>query len=308
MFLKWKKKLQLGAIMSGVAGGRTIEGGRRALRRLRQRPQSDGGVTLGLMTNLMARVAVAEQLSAATLDTVGDTDLLAALALMKKEGVELPDSVRLGLFTRRIGRLIAAAKYDEILVASNPFVGGDFVETRPALGSLNIGRKQKMSRFTKVVSNQSVVMLISQGSGSSTVLERICGQILELIEGVDIMDLADSEAMMLSQWSLAALGLKGTICTSVDMGVYEEPPGGSWVYFGSGGRHLGSLGNLSLRFCSPPRCSQKGVLKFDPLFLKVARGTPVCVDASSGQCLKSSQLGTRSEDDCSASGARHRNA
>lgn len=215
--------MNLQDVMTSAVDGRTIEGGRWALRRMQCRKQRDGGVELGLFHNYMTIVAAAERLCGPCIDTLSDNDLKATLALLRKEEVALPPVVQSALLKRRVDRLVLAEDFEQVCKVGNPFVSGlTFKDSDPIVSSLSVPLLKRMLRFQRIVFFESLPKLIEAGEESADKALVLLKGATGIVDQVDLIDLGQSEGQMVASWTVVLNALIGVLTTTLDL-TYEDP-------------------------------------------------------------------------------------
>jgi hypothetical protein len=225
--LHWKKKIQLGAVITKSIDMRSIAGLRKAHKRLVAKfdkgQETDGGVTRGLLKAFTEVVETAQFMQLPGVTQRTDEELKAAIALLKKEGMqELPTETCTALVGRRIKAFIKAGNYGALLQVLDPWADGEWDPLHPTVAALPGTTLSKVRQFQNIAFKQVMTPLIAAGAPSEDEVKKYVGQCHELLCQVDQVDLENLEAVVVNECIQVCESLIGLM--DVSTGVTHKAP------------------------------------------------------------------------------------
>lgn len=222
MLAYWKRKIPLGAILADTIDGRSISGGRQALKRLmdpkRKKPlEQRAKVQVGLLANYMSAVSVAQTFQAVNIPNLSDKDLAAGLSVLEHNGVVFPPDVQRALLSRRLGSISAATDLKNLLEVVNPFKTEKFCATAPTVSNLDMDSGHKLATFQQVVFQELMLDLISKGEPMAEKALELAQLAKDILEGVDLVALNDADAATVAESLSICDGVIGVATNTVDI-------------------------------------------------------------------------------------------
>lgn len=196
--------------MAGLVDGRSISGARQALRRLLgykkkmqpgEVPKPKDPIQAGLLKNYMSLVDVALLLQPAAVlnGELNSSDLDSAVGKMLKEKVAFPLAVQESLLSRYLSKLVAAQKFDELSVESNPWADPrPFDPLNPKLADLSVNSIAKVDAYENHIFGEVLCSMIAKGVDCKDSVYKLAKGCLTSIDVVDDIELDETEAERLS--------------------------------------------------------------------------------------------------------------
>ena len=182
-------KLELSKILDKDYDGRSVSGLEKAIARKQLSGKEMQEVSV--MKNLLKVVKMCEHL-VASVASMDAGELLQCLSILEQEEIQPPVSFQKQLLARKAQELRLGEQFVELMRVMNPFSENDgFNMYKPMLCCIAVDEQQKVRTYNETIMEQLVLQWIAEGEKSSQKLLQFARHALGLMEGVDLVEIAD---------------------------------------------------------------------------------------------------------------------
>eukprot|EP00971_Amphidinium_carterae_P065524 1298427-Amphidinium_carterae.3 len=188
---KWRKKVPLVKVLDESIDGRSVNGLRKASKRLLQKVST---MAMGTILNTyLEQVSLAQSIVPSVIASVSETQLQKGLQMVKTENIDMPLKCKEALLKRCIDSLLKVNNMRDLLTVINPWATqGTFDPCMPTLGDVYL--KGKQTNFNKVLFTDCMHPLLLKGEDGKAEVLALADVSLSLFADMDLLDKSPQEA------------------------------------------------------------------------------------------------------------------